>query len=98
LRRRLPHTNPYQEHKNRRPVMKVSLTGRAKDEGNRKGDGEDPYHGEEDQISTRNQAFHGGELKSPWRGPRSQDSCLGERERDSKRKLILERERVTGQF
>jgi hypothetical protein len=71
--------------------MKVSLTGRAKDEGNRKGDGEDPYHGEEDQISTRNQAFHGGELKSPWRGPRSQDSCLGERERDSKRKLILER-------
>jgi hypothetical protein len=30
LRRRLPHTNPYQEHKNKRPVRRVGLTGRAK--------------------------------------------------------------------
>jgi hypothetical protein len=39
----------------------VSLVGQ-KNEGNQKGDGEDSYHGEEDQISTRNQAFHEGEL------------------------------------
>jgi hypothetical protein len=30
LRRRLPHTNSYQEHKNKRPVRRVGLTGRAK--------------------------------------------------------------------
>jgi hypothetical protein len=30
LRRRLPHTNPYQEHKNKRPVRRVGLTSRAK--------------------------------------------------------------------
>jgi hypothetical protein len=30
LRRRLPHTNPYQEHKNKRPVRRVGLIGRAK--------------------------------------------------------------------
>jgi hypothetical protein len=32
LRRRLPHTNPYQEHKNKRLVRRVGLTDRAKDE------------------------------------------------------------------
>jgi hypothetical protein len=46
LRRRLPHTNPYQEHKNKRPVRRVGLIGRTKNEGNRKGDGEDsPWRG-----------------------------------------------------
>jgi hypothetical protein len=30
LRRRLPHTNPYQKHKNKRPIRRVGLTGRAK--------------------------------------------------------------------
>jgi hypothetical protein len=30
LRRRLPDTNPYQEHKNKRPVRRAGLTGRAK--------------------------------------------------------------------
>jgi hypothetical protein len=89
LRRRLPHTNPYQEHKNKRPVRRVGLTGRAKNEGNRKGDGEDCHDGEEDQISTRNQAFHGGELKSPWRGPRSR--VLHVEGEETKRKLFLQR-------
>jgi hypothetical protein len=30
LRRRLPHTNPYQEHKNKGSVRRVGLTDRAK--------------------------------------------------------------------
>jgi hypothetical protein len=50
---------------------------------------EKTHHGEEDQISSRNQAFHGGELKSPWRGPRSRVPCMkGE---ETKRKLFLQR-------
>jgi hypothetical protein len=89
LRRSLPHTNPYQEHKNKRLVRRVGLTGRAKNKGNRKGGGEDSHHGDEDQISTRNQAFHGGELKSPWRGPRRR--VPREEGEETKRKLFLQR-------
>jgi hypothetical protein len=47
------------------------------------------YQGEEDQISTRNQAFHEGELKSPWRGPRSRVPC--KRQKDLELETVLER-------
>jgi hypothetical protein len=91
LRRSLRPTNPYQEHKNKRLVKEIGLTGRSTmEKKNLERERESAYQGEDDQIPTWNQAFHGGELKSPWRGPRSRDPCVGERV--SKRKLILERE------
>jgi hypothetical protein len=96
MRRRLPHTNPYQEHKNRRPIRRVGLIGRAKNEANQKGDREDSHHREGDQISTRNQAFHRGELKLPWRGPGSWVPHVeGE---ETKRKLFFAERGVTGRF
>jgi hypothetical protein len=48
----LPPTNPYQEHKNMRPVREIGLTDRSTME-----ERERAYQGEEDQKSTRNQAF-----------------------------------------
>jgi hypothetical protein len=58
LRRSLPPTNPYQEHKNMRPVREIGLTDRSTmEEKTLERERERAYQGEEDQKSTRNQAF-----------------------------------------
>jgi hypothetical protein len=93
--RRLPHTNSYQEHKNKRPIRRVSHTGRAKNEGNQKGDEEDSHHREEDQISLEiklsteeSSNSHGEDLGAEsrmWKEKKQRENCFC-------------REGVTGQF
>jgi hypothetical protein len=90
LRRRLPHTNPYQGHKNIRPDREIGLTGRSTMEETFKSEKERAYQGEEDQIPTWNRVFHGGEPKSP--------QGRGLQGRENQLEKLFRRERVSGLF